>query len=104
MKKIFTLLFALVAMATGLQATDYGFKMLHIAITSDNYQKESAGQAWSYDPSANVLHLKEGTISTTLPNATMLQIDGDVNPSLKIQVDGNCNFSGAFSVGIRGSQ
>ena len=101
MKKIFTLLFALVAMATGLQATDYGFKMLHIAITSDNYQKESAGQAWSYDPSANVLHLKEGTISTTLPNATMLQIDGDVNPSLKIQVDGNCNFSGAFSVGIQ---
>lgn len=100
MKKIFTLLLAFLALATGMQATDYGFKMLHEDITSDNYQRESAGKAWYYDPAANVLHLTEGTISTTISSATIIQIDGDVNPTLTIQVDGNCRITGTFLVGI----
>ena len=100
MKKFYFLLFALLAIATGIHATDYGFKMLSYSITSDNYQSQSAGKAWYYDPAANVLHLTEGTISTTIPNITILRIDGDVNPTLKIQVDGNCSFTGTFSVGI----
>ena len=100
MKKFYFLLFALLAIATGMQATDYGFKMLSYSITSDNYQKLSAGKAWYYDPAANVLHLTEGTISTAIPNTTILRIDGDVNPTLKIQVDGNCSFTGTFSSGI----
>ena len=67
MKKLLLSILALVAIATGASATtDYGFKMLHVGINSDNYQKESQGEAWSYDPSANVLHLKDGTITTTI--------------------------------------
>lgn len=101
MKKFYFLLFALLAIATGIQATDYGFKMLSYSITSDNYQKLSAGKAWYYDPAANVLHLTEGTISTTIPSTIIIEVNGDVNPSLKIQVDGNCSITGTFSVGIQ---
>ena len=101
MKRLLLTIFALVAMAAGVQATDYGFNMLFVPITSDNYQSESAGKAWSYDPAANVLHLKDGYITPTIPgDVTILEIDGDVNPSLKIQVDGNCRFSGSFLIGI----
>jgi hypothetical protein len=101
MKKLILLILAFVAIATGASAaTDYGFQILHVGINSDNYQSQSQGKAWSYDPSANVLHLKDGTISTLISSATILKIDGDVNPSLKIQVDGNCSFSGSFSAGI----
>ena len=100
MKRLLLTIFALVAIAAGMQATDYGFKMLHIPITSDNYQSESAGKAWSYDPAANVLHLKDGYIISISTSARILDIDGDVNPSLKIQVDGNCRFSGPFTFGI----
>jgi len=98
MKKLFFLFLALVAIATGASAaTDYGFKMLNVSINSDNYQSQSAGKAWSYDPSANVLHLKDGIITTTISSAIMIQIDGDVNPTLTIQVDGNCSIGGTFS-------
>ncbi len=100
MKRLLLTIFALVAIAAGMQATDYGFKMLHIPITSDNYQSESAGKAWSYDPAANVLHLKDGYIISISTSARILDIDGDVNPSLKIQVDGDCHFSGPFTFGI----
>ena len=101
MKRLLLTIFALVAIVAGMQATDYGFNMLFVPITSDNYQSESAGKAWSYDPAANVLHLKDGYITPTIPgDVTILEIDGDVNPSLKIQVDGNCRFSGSFAYGI----
>ena len=99
MKKIFTLLFALVAMATGLQATDYGFSIKGIAITSDNYQSQSSGQAWSYDPAANVLHLKDGEIRYYNGRAA-ISIKGNVNSTLKVSVDGNCQLSGSFNFGI----
>jgi len=101
MKNFFLLLFALVAIATNTKAaTDYGFKMLHVSITSDNYESQSEGKAWSYDPSANVLHLKDGNIATTISSARIIQIDGDVNPTLTIQVDGNCILGGTFSTGL----
>ena len=98
MKKFYfiTVLFMMVANLCA--AKDYGFKMLNVSINSDHYQSQSSGKAWSYDPSANVLHLKDGTITTTISQALLIQIDGDVNPTLTIQVDGNCDLRGTFSV------
>ena len=97
MKKIFTLLLAFLALATGMQATDYGFSIRGYRITSDNYQSTSTS-AWSYDPAANVLHLKDGTIISDA--STVIYIDGSVNSTLNVSVDGNCDFSGKFDIGI----
>ena len=77
MKRLLLTFLALVAIAAGMQATDYGFNMLFVPITSDNYQSESAGKAWSYDPAANVLHLKDGYITPTIPgDVAIIEIDG----------------------------
>ena len=97
-KYLFAFLLMFVAMATGMQATDYGFSIAGYFITSDNYQSQSAGKAWSYDPAANVLHLKDGTISSDVTNVIVLR--GDVNPTLKVSVDGLCKLSGKFDTGI----
>jgi len=99
MRKIFTLLIAFVAMATGMQATDYGFSICGNAITSDNYQSQSSGKAWSYDPATNVLHLKDGTINYYNGRAA-ISIKGNVNSTLKVSVDGNCTLNGNFNFGI----
>lgn len=101
-KKFFILLSALVAMASGVQAaTDYGFKMLNVSITSDNYQSEASGKPWYYDPTNNVLHLTDGTIGVyNVYSMTILEINGDVNPTLTIQVDGACEFGRIFTEGI----
>ena len=101
MKRTIFLLFALVAMATGLQAqTNYGFSILSVPITSNNYQSESSGKAWYYDPETNVLHLTDGTIWSATSSNRILEIDGNVNSSLTIQVDGTCNFGGTFDLGL----
>ena len=103
MKKLILLILAFVAIATGASAaTDYGFSIAGQSVTSDNYQSLSSGQAWSYDPSANVLHLKDGEISNN--NATIIAailINGNVNSTLNISVDGNCKLSGKFNNGIK---
>ena len=101
-KKFFILLSALVAMVSGVQAaTDYGFKMLNVSITSDNYQSEASGKPWYYDPTNNVLHLTDGTIGVyNVYSMTILEINGDVNPTLTIQVDGACEFGRIFTEGI----
>ena len=95
MKKIFTLLFAFIALATVMQATDYGFSIRGYRITSDNYQSMSTS-AWSYDPAANVLHLKDGTINS---DAVAIAIHSN-NPTLNVSVDGNCELYGKFDSGI----
>ena len=98
MKKLVLLFLALVAIATGANAaTDYGFSIRGYRITSDNYQSTSTS-AWSYDPAANVLHLKDGTIISDA--STVIYIDGSVNSTLNVSVDGNCDFSGKFDIGI----
>ena len=96
MKKLFFLFFALVAIATGASAaTDYGFSIRGYRITSDNYQSMSTS-AWSYDPAANVLHLKDGTIND---DAVPIAIHSN-NPTLNVSVDGNCELYGKFDCGI----
>ena len=103
MRKTFLILFsALVAMASGVRAaTDYGFKMFGIPINSDNYKSQNSEGIWYYDPTNNVLHLREGNMSVGTQNTRIIVINGDVNPTLTIQVDGACRFSGLFSKGIR---
>lgn len=61
MRRTFLILFsALVAMASGVRAaTDYGFEMLGIPINSDNYKSQNSEGIWYYDPTNNVLHLRE---------------------------------------------
>ena len=96
MKKLFFLFLALVAIATGASAaTDYGFSIRGYRITSDNYQSMSTS-AWSYDPAANVLHLKDGTINS---DAVPIAIHSN-NPTLNVSVDGNCELYGKFDCGI----
>ena len=102
MRKTFLILFsALVAMASGVRAaTDYGFKMFGIPINSDNYKSQNSEGIWYYDPTNNVLHLREGNMTVGTQNTPIIVINGDVNPTLTIQVDGACRFSGLFSEGI----
>ena len=101
MKKLLLLILAFVAIATGSSAaTDYGFSICGVEITSDNYQSMSSGAAWSYDSSTNVLHLRDGNITTSVSYSTMIKVDGNTNPSLSIQVDGECHLNGTFSNGI----
>ena len=96
MKKLVLLFLALVAIATGANAaTDYGFSIRGYRITSDNYQSMSTS-AWSYDPAANVLHLKDGTINA---DAVAIAIHSN-NPTLNVSVDGNCELYGKFDCGI----
>lgn len=103
MRKTFLILFsALVAMASGVRAaTDYGFEMFGVPINSDNYKSQNSEGAWYYDPTNNVLHLREGHTSVGTQNTPIIVINGDVNPTLTIQVDGACLFHGLFSHGIR---
>ena len=103
MRKTFLILFsALVAMASGVRAaTDYGFEMFGIPINSDNYKSQNSEGSWYYDPTNNVLHLREGNTSVGTQNTRIIYINGDVNPTLTIQVDGACLFYGLFSEGIR---
>ena len=103
MRKTFLILFsALVAMASGVRAaTDYGFKMFGIPINSDNYKSQNSEGIWYYDPTNNVLHLREGNMTVGTQNTPIIVINGDVNPTLTIQVDGACLFHGLFSHGIR---
>ena len=102
MRRTFLILFsALVAMASGVQAaTDYGFKILNVSINSDNYKSQNSEGIWYYDPTNNVLHLREGNTIVGTQNTRIIYINGDVNPTLTIQVDGACRFSGLFSEGI----
>ena len=92
MRRTFLILFsALVAMASGVRAaTDYGFEMLGIPINSDNYKSQNSEGIWYYDPTNNVLHLREGNMSVGTQNTRIIYINGDVNPTLTIQVDGAC--------------
>ena len=103
MRRTFLILFsALVAMASGVRAaTDYGFEMLGIPINSDNYKSQNSEGIWYYDPTNNVLHLREGNMTVGTQNTPIIVINGDVNPTLTIQVDGACLFHGLFSHGIR---
>ena len=78
--------------------TDYGFIMMGTTVNSSNYQSLSSGKAWSYDPAANVLHLKEGTLWKS--DTPIITVYGNINPTLIIQVDGNCKFEGAYPNGI----
>ena len=95
LKRYLTTLIALVAIAIGAKATDYGFKIGETAITSDNYESVSSGQPWYYDSVNNVLHFTNGSYryssTTTIPTSQLsfLTIDGNVNPTLNISVDGN---------------
>ena len=63
MKRYLTMLIALVAIVMGAKAaTDYGFKIGETAITSDNYESVSQGEAWYYVPTEKVLYLTDGEI------------------------------------------
>ena len=101
MKKIFTLIMALMAIATGAWAetVNYGFSVRGYEITSDNLEQRSKNAPWSYDTAANVLFLNEGIIHEN--NSDPLRINGNVNPTLKVCVTGNCRIEGKFDVGIR---
>ena len=80
MKRYLTTLIALVAMATGAwAATDYGFSLSGIPITSDNLTLHTGG-SYIYDPVNNVLHI-------THTNGKYVIVDGDVNPNLNISID-----------------
>jgi len=99
MKRLLLTILALVAMTAGAWAqTDYGFGIRGIGINSSNYQSLSSGAAWSYDPVANVLHLTEGQLYCT--ETEMILIHENVNPSLNISVDGNCEMEGTYKNAI----
>ena len=99
MKRLLLTILALVAMTAGAWAqTDYGFSIMGIGVNSSNYQSLSSGKAWSYDPAANVLHLKEGTLWKS--DTPIITVYGNINPTLIIQVDGNCKFEGSYPNGI----
>lgn len=103
MKRLLLTFLALVAMTAGAWAqTDYGFKIRGIGINSSNYQSLSSGAAWYYDPVANVLHLTEGQLYCT--ETEMIMIQENVNPSLNISVDGNCEMEGIYinAIGFMG--
>ena len=91
MKRYLTMLIALVAIVMGAKAavTDYGFKIGGVEITSDNYVSESSNNAWYYDPANNVLHFTDGSLRS-YGQFRLLDVNSDVNPTLTIQVDGNC--------------
>ncbi|MBR7019232.1 MAG: hypothetical protein IKH99_10375 [Prevotella sp.] len=91
MKRYISILIALVAIAMGAKAavTDYGFKIGGVEITSDNYVSESSNNAWYYDPANNVLHFTDGSLRS-YGQFRLLDVNSDVNPTLTIQVDGNC--------------
>ena len=86
------------------EVTDYGFMIEGNRINSSNYQSLSNGQAWSYDPTTNVLHLKDGTVGYVGGadgSGSVLAIYGDDNSTLNIQVDGDCKMRGVFLHAIR---
>ena len=91
MKRYLTMLIALVAIVMGAKAdvTDYGFTIGGVEITSDNYVSESSNNAWYYDPANNVLHFTDGSLRS-YGQFRLLDVNSDVNPTLTIQVDGNC--------------
>jgi len=97
MKRYISILIALVAIATEANARDLGFKIGEINYTTDNYESESSGKPWYYDLANNVLHFTKGyyryrspySISTPTASLPFLTIDGSVNPTLKISVDGD---------------
>lgn len=102
MKRYIAILIALVAMATGTKAaTDYGFAIGGISIDSENYSfwKDHHKDAFAYNPINKVLTLS-GVISCNNYNKAAISINGDVNPHLKIQVDGNCYIYGECSLGL----
>ena len=99
MKRLLLTFLALVAMTAGAWAqTDYGFRIKGIGINSSNYQSLSSGEAWYYDPVANVLHLTEGQLYCN--ETEMILIYENVNPSLNISVDGNCEMEGIYTAAI----
>jgi len=99
MKRLLLTFLALVAMTAGAWAqTDYGFRIKGIGINSSNYQSLSSGEAWYYDPVANVLHLTEGQLYCN--ETEMILIYENVNPSLNISVDGNCEMEGIYNNAI----
>ena len=75
--------------------------MFGIPINSYNYKSQNSEGIWYYDPTNNVLHLREGNMTVGTQNTPIIVINGDVNPTLTIQVDGACLFHGLFSHGIR---
>ena len=110
MKRYLTTLIALVAMVSGAWAevTDYGFKIAGIPINSRNYQSQSQSNpstgAWYYDPESNVLHFIKGNVIIHDPLATQaifLEIDGEINPDLKISVDDNCHITETWGTVFR---
>ena len=96
MKRYLTTLIALVAIVMGAKAESYGFMIGGTAITSDNYESLSSGKPWYYDNVNNVLHLTKGRYkhvpTSAVPTSSLafLTINGNVNPTLKISVDGDC--------------
>lgn len=93
MKRYISILIALVAIATGANASDLGIKIGRTTITTDNYESVSQGQAWYYVPAENVLYLTDGTIYG-FDNGKVIEINSDKNPSLKICVQGDCILRG----------
>ena len=98
MKRILITFIALVAIATGAwAATDYGFLIEGVSITSDNYLSESQNEPWNYDPNQNILYLKDGNLGCEA-NHGVIEIDGDINPTLNICVQGCCRLVGYWDL------
>ena len=82
MKRYLTMLMALVAIATGAKADDviyYGLMINGSPITS-NYVPNPSSIYYYYDRPSNILHLKQWP--------GKIEVDGNVNPDLKISVEG----------------
>ena len=92
--RLLTFLFFLLTVATGKAATYYGFSIAGVPITSDNYLSPSQNKAWNYDPNQNVLYLTDGAISCFDSGSAVIEIDGDINPTLNICVQGYCKVWG----------
>ena len=92
--RLLTFLFFLLTVATGKAATYYGFSIAGVPITSDNYLSPSQNKAWNYDPNQNVLYLTDGAISCLDSGSAVIEIDGDINPTLNICVQGYCKVWG----------
>lgn len=87
MKRYLTMLIALVAIAMGAKAAvvSYGFSIGGKNINSNNNQSSPDERRWYYVHSDKTLHLKEWP--------GIINVDGDVNPDLKISVDNDIYHS-----------
>lgn len=93
------MILALVAFATGAWAAEsYGFRINNWEVTSENYQRLSNSMCWHYDPAQNVLYLDEGTMGPPTNSVdAMILVESDINPTLTINVTGNCVVKGCLN-------